>query len=287
MGIKYKPKQGPEISARAGAATGAAEKAKTEQRINLAFEAEERAKMWELTKMELRSQQQYAHEARMRQVELDKEARAHEWVIEKAEIASRMDFQRQEEERQRKLAKNDAATAQLEELETSGKYPKNLIEQQKFELWRERRNIETGVTPGHYRPTQQGTKDQFGQYINELITGGEGVPTPDIQNSAAAQLPSIQPGYVAAKSPSGEIRQIRIEDVQSGEAAKEGWEVLPGQIPEKSKTIAPFVQDIKNTFDLSRRWAIKVKSPDGDIIEIDSRELSQYKKKGYIPVKGK
>ena len=286
MGIKYKPKQGPEISARAGAATGAAEKAKTEQRINLALEAEERAKMWELTKMELSSQQQYAHEARMRQVELDKEARAHEWVIEKAEIASRMDFQRQEEERQRKLSELDAQEKAIQEAKE--KYGDNpAIQQKAFELWRQRLAVTTGVTPGHYRPTQQGTKDQFGQYINELITGGEGVPTPDIQNSAAAQLPSIQPGYVAAKSPSGEIRQIRIEDVQSGEAAKEGWEVLPGQIPEKSKTIAPFVQDIKNTFDLSRRWAIKVKSPDGDIIEIDSRELSQYKKKGYIPVKGK
>ena len=154
MGITYKPKQGPEIAARAGAAAGAAEKAKTEQKINLALEVEERAKMWELTKIELRSQQKYAHEARMRQVELDKEARAHEWVIEKAEIASRMDFQRNEEERQRKLSELDAQEKAVDEtIERLGENP--TLKQKKFEIWRQKLAVTTGETPGHYRPPAQ------------------------------------------------------------------------------------------------------------------------------------
>ena len=181
MGIKYKPKQGPEIAARAGAATGAAEKAKTEQRINLALEAEERAKMWELTKMELSSQQQYAHEARMKQVELDKEARAHEWVIEKAEIASRMDFQRQEEERQRKLSELDAQEKAIQEAKE--KYGDNpAIQQKAFELWRQRLAVTTGVTPGHYRPPAQE------DILTRLLGQGKGEPiTTQVEGRPSSQ----------------------------------------------------------------------------------------------------
>jgi len=60
------------------------------------------AKDWERQKMLMNSQQDFAHEMRMRQAELDREARAQEWFNEKLELVSRFDFEQEEKERQRK-----------------------------------------------------------------------------------------------------------------------------------------------------------------------------------------
>jgi len=63
--------------------------------------ARQAALEWEQQKMMLNSQQDFAHEMRMRQVGLEAEARAREWQVEKMELASRMDFEQEEKERLR------------------------------------------------------------------------------------------------------------------------------------------------------------------------------------------
>jgi len=66
------------------------------------------AKDWERQKMLMNSQQDFAHEMRLRQAELDREARAMEWETEKMEIVSRLDFEQDEKERLRYKAEYKA-----------------------------------------------------------------------------------------------------------------------------------------------------------------------------------
>jgi len=76
--------------------------------------ARQAALEWEQQKMMLNSQQDFAHEMRMRQVGLEAEARAREWQVEKMELASRMDFEQEEKERLRVKAEYAAGRDTLD-----------------------------------------------------------------------------------------------------------------------------------------------------------------------------
>lgn len=110
MGIEIRQPGEAKAAAQAGKAIGKSEKAKREQSIKLQQEqeamqiaAQQKARRaaleWEQQKMALNSQQDFAHEMRMRQARLDAEARAREWEVEKMELHSRMDFEQEEKER--------------------------------------------------------------------------------------------------------------------------------------------------------------------------------------------
>lgn len=97
--------------AAAGTAIGAGERAKEERaRAERAEEqaaqtrAHQVAQEWDLQKMVLNSQQDFAHEQRLQQAQLEGEARAQEWQVEKMEMASRLDFEAEERERQREYS---------------------------------------------------------------------------------------------------------------------------------------------------------------------------------------
>lgn len=74
------------------------------QQVETQRQIRQTALEWEQHKMFLNSQQDFAHEMRLRQAELDREARAQEWHTEKMELVSRMDFEQKEKERVRRKA---------------------------------------------------------------------------------------------------------------------------------------------------------------------------------------
>lgn len=117
MAIEYRPTGEAQAVSQAGKQTGQAEAAKRQQQLTLEQQAEDRARAWEVEKFVLNSQQDFAHEMRLRQAELNKEARAHEWEVEKAEIASRMDFEQQEKERIRDKATFNAGIKAIDDNE--------------------------------------------------------------------------------------------------------------------------------------------------------------------------
>jgi len=112
MAIKITQPGQAKAAAQAGAIIGKGKRAEEErarvereqaraQQIAAQQAARQAALDWERQKMLLNSQQDFAHEMRMRQAGLDAEARAQEWQVEKMEIASRMDFEQEEQERLR------------------------------------------------------------------------------------------------------------------------------------------------------------------------------------------
>lgn len=94
-------------------ARGEREQARVQQ-IQAQQEARQAAMEWDLQKMLLNSQQDFAHEMRMRQAGLDAEARAREWQVEKMEIASKMDFAEEEKERIRRTATYNAGSETID-----------------------------------------------------------------------------------------------------------------------------------------------------------------------------
>ena len=90
-------------AAQAGAEIGKAEARRRSEAQTLQIAAEQRAKEWELEKMQIRSQQEFAHEIRLQQAQLDAEARAKEWEVEKMELRSRIDFEAEEKARRQRM----------------------------------------------------------------------------------------------------------------------------------------------------------------------------------------
>lgn len=121
MAIEIRPSGEPGAIAQAGLAVGQAERAKEERaRADRAAEqaAQDRARRvaqdLEIQKMMFNSQQEFAHEQRLRQVELDKEARSYEWEKEKMELRSQMDFQQEEKDRLKNI---ESVTNQISTLD--------------------------------------------------------------------------------------------------------------------------------------------------------------------------
>lgn len=114
MGIKLEQPGAAKAAAVAGAAVGEGQRAvedrariERQQARAIQREAQQNAQQtamaWELRKMQLRSEQDFAQELSDRQWETDKFDRAKKWDVEKMEIRSRIDFEDEEKERRRKL----------------------------------------------------------------------------------------------------------------------------------------------------------------------------------------
>lgn len=84
------------------------------QQVKAQQQARQAALEWEQQKMLLNSQQDFAHEMRLKQAGLDKEARAQEWQTEKMELASKFDFEQEEKERLRRTATYNAGKETIE-----------------------------------------------------------------------------------------------------------------------------------------------------------------------------
>ena len=96
-----------------------------EEQNQLQEEAAKRARQvaqeWEIQKMSLNSQQQFQHELRLNQTELDREARSKEWELKKMEIRSYMDFQKEEQDRSLGINRTQNEIDQIEKEIKSGK----------------------------------------------------------------------------------------------------------------------------------------------------------------------
>jgi len=177
MSITIRPTGEAQAAAQAGKQIGQAEAAKRQQEIAFQQQAQEAAKQWELQKMLLNSQQEFAHEQRMRQVQLEAEARAHEWEIQKMEIRSKMDFEQSEKERQQKIASINAQLTQLDKAEKSGMFDKDLMANTRLELELEKANAVAGnqanTTQIPSKARNQMTLSQTRQQLEALVGGGD------------------------------------------------------------------------------------------------------------------
>ena len=128
MGIRKEQPGAAKAAAQAGLAIGKGkraeeDRARTEreqaraQQIAVQQSARQAALEWEQQKMLLNSQQDFAHEMRMRQAQLDKEARAEEWQTEKMELVSKFDFEQEEKERIRRTATYNAGKESIDDNE--------------------------------------------------------------------------------------------------------------------------------------------------------------------------
>lgn len=222
MAIEIRQQGEPELYAKAGVAIGQAERAKEERaRADRAAEqaAQDRARQaaqeWDLQKMLLNSQQDFAHQQRLHQSDLDGEARAKEWEVQKMELRSQMDFQQDEQERTKNI---QSITNQLTTLDKfkdqidPGQYTDKL-----FELQTSLDNAKAGgsVTAGRLPPGGKegiiSRLDRAGKEVTEPVT-----LTPEQFAKTAAK------GKVLLKRKSdGEIGEVPIGEVAALVASKE------------------------------------------------------------------
>lgn len=134
MGIEIHQQGEAELYAKAGHAIGAAQKAEKEQALAVQHEnmlievaerrrAEQASRDWEFQKMQLNSQQDFAHEQRLHQADLEGEARSKEWEVQKMELRSQADFQQEEQERQQKITRIKNAKLAIEREHDAGHFP--------------------------------------------------------------------------------------------------------------------------------------------------------------------
>lgn len=125
MPIRIEQPGAAKAAAKAGVAIGKGKRAEEDraraereqaraQQVAAQQSARKAALEWEQQKMLFNSQQDFAHEMRMKQSQLEKEARAEEWQVEKMELASRMDFEQDEKERLRIKAEYTAGRDTLD-----------------------------------------------------------------------------------------------------------------------------------------------------------------------------
>ena len=135
------------------------------------------AKDWERQKMLMNSQQDFAHEMRMRQAELDREARAQEWFNEKLELVSRLDFEQEEKERQRKKSIFNSGIDTIDKNEGLSDSQKDIA---KFMLASKYTDTEeAGQYLGLKPQTQKTGLFNLGGEEASMPTGVPGVPTAD------------------------------------------------------------------------------------------------------------
>jgi len=140
---------------------------------------------WEQQKMLLNSQQDFAHQMRMRQADLEKEARAKEWTTEKMELASRMDFQQDEQERIRRKAEYTAGRDSInknENLTDGQKDMANFLLSTKFS------DLSEAATGLGLRP-QTGKQGLFNLGEEGPLPGG--IASPTVDNPLGLNIESI------------------------------------------------------------------------------------------------
>ena len=122
MAISIRPSGEAGAVAQAGQVIGQAQRAEEERKAGREAQAREIAYAWEAQKMLLNSQQEFAHEQRLVQSQLDRDARAQEWEVEKMEMRSRMDFEQEEKERIRKVGALQNSLSAIDKAVDDGRY---------------------------------------------------------------------------------------------------------------------------------------------------------------------
>ena len=240
MSIRLEQPGASKAAATAGAMVGKGERAKEDRaraeqqrQQQEAIAAQQSARTaaleWEKEKMFMRSQQDFAHEMRMKQVGLDKEARAHEWEKEKMELASQNDFKEEEKERIRKrgvfksgiesIDKNDTLndTQKQDAKYTWAMKYTDIEEAAQYLGNKPTKETDPNVTLRKKMETIVGIKDLpwsdlVDEYEKEQELGGLSVEdTPGISKE---ELPEIPEGKLLVRSPDGEDGTIDEGELQ-------------------------------------------------------------------------
>jgi hypothetical protein len=173
MAISYRPSGEAKAVAAAGAQIGQAQarqRAEAQAQRNAEIQA---AQDWELQKMMMNSQQDFAHEMRLRQAELDREARAKEWEVEKMELRSKFDFEQAEKERLRRKSIFNSGVETIDNNQGLTDEQKNIA---KFRLAEKYPDIEES---GQYLGLKQSKEGlfNFNEEPTPTATNVPGVPT--------------------------------------------------------------------------------------------------------------
>lgn len=170
---------------------------------------------WEQQKMLLNSQQDFAHEMRIRQAGLDAEARSREWQVEKMELASRIDFEQDEKERIRRKAEYTAGRDSINDNENLTDGQKNMAN---FMLSTKYTDVSEAAIGLGLKPDSKKGLFDFG-LDTDLTPSGTPGPTVDnplglnIESIPISQLPQAVLGLESANkfeviSPDGETETI-------------------------------------------------------------------------------
>ena len=204
MGIRLEQPGAAKAAATAGAMVGKSERAKEDraraeqqrqqaESIATQQSARQMAMQWEQEKMMLNSQQDFAHEMRMRQAGLDAEARAREWEVEKMELHSKFDFEQDEKERLRRKAEYTAGRDSIDKNEGLTDGQKNTAN---FLLSTKYSDLSEAATGLGLKPESKKGLFDFGLGSDTGLTpGGTATPTVDnplglnIENIPVSQLP--------------------------------------------------------------------------------------------------
>jgi len=168
--------------------------------------------------MLMNSQQDFAHEMRMKQADLEGEARSKEWEIEKMELHSKFDFEQDEKERLRKKA---MLSSGMETIDNSDA-PDGEKDRARFQL--KMKFLDVGgyedVLGLERRTGDNELADVLKGILGETATPSESPPPEILQQD----IPEIKPGYVLVKDAGGNYGQLPADKVE--EAVAEGGYTL-------------------------------------------------------------
>ena len=217
------------MAAKSGQAIGeAAAKEKAEQEAQRMQEIQ-LARSWELKKMQMNSEQDFAHELRLRQAELDREARAHEWETEKMELRSRFDFEQEEKERIHRKGVFNSGIEVIDNNEGLTDEQKNAA---KFRLAERYTDIEEAGQYLGTKPLYKENESDLGGYIKGLMQGEQ--PT-EAMTETVAQSGQV---YVTNKA-TGVSGVIPVEELEEAIASGD-YELIQGQTVPKSEAFRKY-----------------------------------------------
>lgn len=182
MAIRIEQKGVAGLVGKAAVLAGQAQRARELEQI--AIRRQEQIRAIEAQRETLQIQQQYQTNMKMldAQLGLEQYERAKRWEIDKMEISSRLDFERDEKERARKIDEAAAGLTQLERMVDSGDIDKNSLfyRSKKFELEFKKKGLDAPTTPPSFmRPEKESILSLLGApgEAEQRIVGG--VPSPE------------------------------------------------------------------------------------------------------------
>ena len=243
MGIELRQPGEAAATAQAGQIIGKGERAKEdraraerEQAQAAQDNARQVAMQWELQKMVLNSQQDFAHEQRLRQAQLEGEARAKEWEVDKMEIRSRIDFEAEEKERRRVMDEAVVGLKAIDKYVKSGKGTEEDVQQLRlgYEIQKETGKMPSSSLLQSGRPTKpMSSSEQMreleagmtlkGFTEQDIIDAGlnpadyPGITkeevAPELPSEIPSELPPAPQGKVWVKAPDGQVGFLTEEEL--------------------------------------------------------------------------
>jgi hypothetical protein len=297
-------------AAKAGTIVGTSQKTKREEAqaeqarqqqmaIKAREAAEQRAMEWELQKMQMRFEQDFAQELRTRQYDLDRFNRAKEWDIEKMELRSRMDFQQEEQKRLQELDRIDSKILALRKAKEDGQFTGREFEFESmmFNLEQQQFGIKN---PSRPLDPQERLLDQMvrgGGVGGGVGTGGVGTapsgldapPAGPIHVKNMEAIAATGKTYVRRKSDGVNV-EVPVENAKKAiDTGRYEWPDVVGgddggERPAKPgllQQISPLVVGINAIKTFGKDKTIYAISPNGEWEKLRLGDWSQYKKRGY------